>query len=147
VEFVTPANQHVQYAALPYRKRGNSIEIMLITSRDTGRWLIPKGWPKIGMSPHDCAALEAFEEGGLVGRIAERAIGCFRYEKSLADGSVVQCAVEVFLLEVKQQRRSWPEQSERRTCWFALEEAAGSVQEEELQKLIRNLAEYVNIDL
>jgi 8-oxo-dGTP pyrophosphatase MutT (NUDIX family) len=131
----------LQYAALPFRRRADmSIEIMLITSRDTGRWLIPKGWPVQGLSPQSSAAREAREEGGVVGRIGEHAIGRYHYDKWLADGSAVPCAVEVFALEVERQMRSWPEREERRTRWFALQEAAEAVQEPELQTLIRNLA-------
>jgi 8-oxo-dGTP pyrophosphatase MutT (NUDIX family) len=132
---------NLQYAALPFRRRANlHIEIMLITSRDTGRWLIPKGWPEPGLSPQDAAAREAQEEGGLVGRISDRAIGSFHYEKRLPDGSSVTCKVDVFVLEVEQQLRAWPERDERSRRWFAWEEAAEVVQEPELQTLIRSLA-------
>ena len=132
---------HVQYAALPFRRRSDaSIEIMLITSRDTGRWLIPKGWPVPGLSPQKSAAHEAREEGGLVGRIGERAVGRYHYDKRLPDGSAVSCAVEVFTLEVERQMKSWPERAERRTQWFVLAEAADAVQEPELQAIIQKLA-------
>ena len=93
-----------------------------------------------GMVPHDSAAREAVEEGGLVGRIGERSIGLYRYKKRLADGSVVRCQVETFLLEVKEQLTSWPEQDQRRTQWFALQQAADAVQEPKLSAMIRNLA-------
>jgi ADP-ribose pyrophosphatase YjhB (NUDIX family) len=133
----------VQYAALPFRQRGDgAIEVMLITSRDTGRWLIPKGWPAAELSPRDSAAHEAREEGGLVGRIGDHAIGRYHYAKRLADGSTIPCAVEVFALEVERQMRSWPERDERRTRWFVLQEAAEAVQEPELQAIIRNLAKH-----
>jgi 8-oxo-dGTP pyrophosphatase MutT (NUDIX family) len=129
-----------QYAALPFRWRPDgTIEIMLITSRDTGRWLIPKGWPVPGLSPQDSAAREAREEGGLVGRVGERAIGLYHYDKRLSDGSAVPCAVEVFALEVERQMRSWPERAERRTQWFALADAAEAVVEPELRALIADL--------
>src|SRR5262245_32596723 len=74
----------LHYAALPFRLRSDgAIEVMLITSRDTGRWLIPKGWPAAGLSPQDSAAIEAREESGLVGRIGDHAIGCYQYDKRL----------------------------------------------------------------
>jgi 8-oxo-dGTP pyrophosphatase MutT (NUDIX family) len=131
---------HLQYAALPLRRRADAtIEVMLITSRDTGRWLIPKGWPEPGLTPAEAAAREAREEGGLVGRIGERAIGRYHYDKRLAGGSALQCVVEVFALEVERQLTSWPEQDQRRTRWFGLEEAAAAVQEPELRDLIREL--------
>jgi 8-oxo-dGTP pyrophosphatase MutT (NUDIX family) len=88
---------NLQYAALPYRRRADStIEVMLITSRETGRWVIPKGWPKQRLRPPDLAAREAMEEAGLAGRIGDRSIGFYHYKKRLADGSAVPCAVETF---------------------------------------------------
>ena len=131
----------LQYAALPFRRRADvGVEVLLITTRETGRWIIPKGWPIPGLSPQDSAAHEAREEGGLIGRIGEMVIGRYHYDKRLASGSVVRCAVDVFLLEVSEQMKSWPEQRERRTRWFAVAEAAGAVEEPELRDILRGLA-------
>jgi 8-oxo-dGTP pyrophosphatase MutT (NUDIX family) len=131
-----------QYAALPWRRRTDAaIEIMLLTSRDTGRWVIPKGWPAPGLSPAQSAAREAREEGGLVGQLGEHSIGRYHYDKRLSDGSTVLCAVEVFPMEVDRQLKSWPERKERRTQWFALQEAAAAVDEPELADLIRGLTQ------
>lgn len=132
---------NLQYAALPYRRRADSIiEVMLITSRETGRWVIPKGWPKQRLRPPDLAAREAMEEAGLAGRIGDRSIGFYHYEKRLADGSAVPCAVETFAFEVEKQFTSWPEQDQRHTRWFELQEAADAVQEPELSAMILRLA-------
>src|SRR5271156_4832943 len=66
-----PAARRLQYAALPYRVSARArTEIMLITSRETRRWIIPKGWPQKGRAPHRSAAREAFEEAGVVGKVA-----------------------------------------------------------------------------
>jgi 8-oxo-dGTP pyrophosphatase MutT (NUDIX family) len=138
---MTTETHRAQYAALPFRRRGAMIEVLLITSRDTGRWIIPKGWPIAGLSPQEAAAREAYEEAGLVGRITDQAIGRFHYDKRLEDGSSVSCAVEVFALKVEDQMPTWLEQDERQTRWFALAEAAEAVQERDLQELIRGLAE------
>jgi 8-oxo-dGTP pyrophosphatase MutT (NUDIX family) len=129
----------LQYAALPYRRRAGGLEVMLITSRETRRWIIPKGWPAPGMTPHDSAKNEAMEEGGVVGRIGERSIGCYHYTK-LLDGAAVPCRVEVFLLEVEEQLTSWREEGQRHIRWFEVQEAGEAVQEPELSALIRNLA-------
>ncbi len=135
------ASSKIQYAALPYRRRADGVvEVMLVTSRETKRWVIPKGWPMQGLAPHDSAAREAMEEGGLLGRIEERSVGVYRYEKRLADGSTVSCAVEIFPLEVEEELTAWPEQDQRITRWFAPQEAADAVQEPELSALIRKLA-------
>jgi 8-oxo-dGTP pyrophosphatase MutT (NUDIX family) len=131
---------NLQYAALPYRRLANAaIEVMLITSRDTGRWVIPKGWPGEGLAERESAAREAREEGGLVGRMGDRPIGRYHYDKRLPDGSAVLCAVEVFALEVERQLKSWPERKERQTRWFVLHEAADAVAEAELADIIRDL--------
>jgi len=129
-----------QYAALPYRRRGDGgIEVMLITSRETKRWIIPKGWPAPGLAPHDSAKNEAMEESGVVGRIGERSIGFYHYTK-LVVGAAVPCKVEVFPLEVETQLVSWPEEGQRDAQWFELQEASEAVQEPELSAIIRNLA-------
>jgi 8-oxo-dGTP pyrophosphatase MutT (NUDIX family) len=133
-----------QYAALPYRRRdGDSIEIMLITSRDTGRWVIPKGWPEPELGPAKSAAREALEEGGLVGRITDHSIGSYHYDKRMPDGSILYCVVEVFVLEVSSQIKSWPERHERTTRWFAPHEAAEAVQEPQLRSIILGLTKFL----
>ena len=129
-----------QYGAVPYRRRADGgVEVLLITSRETKRWIIPKGWPAPGLAPHDSAKNEAMEESGAVGRIGERSIGVYHYTK-LVSGATVPCKVEVFLLEVEEQLSSWPEQGQRNVQWFGLQEAGDAVQEPELSALIRNLA-------
>ena len=130
----------LQYAALPYRRRADGgIEVLLITSRETRRWIIPKGWPAPGLTPHDSARNEAMEESGAIGRIGERSIGVYHYTKLVADAAV-PCKVEVFLLEVEEQLVSWPEEGQRNIQWFGLQEAGDVVQEPELSAIIRNLA-------
>jgi 8-oxo-dGTP pyrophosphatase MutT (NUDIX family) len=99
----TPASR-VQYAALPYRRKRNSrTEVLLVTSRDTGRWIIPKGWPAKRKSPHKAAAREALEEAGVIGRISRRPLGAFSYKKRLKSGKVVICEVQVFVMKVKRR--------------------------------------------
>ena len=130
----------LQYAALPYRRRTDGgIEVLLITSRETRRWIIPKGWPAPGLAPHDSARNEAMEESGAIGRIGEHSIGFYHYTKLLA-GAAVPCKVEVFLLEVEEQLDSFPEEGQRKIQWFGLQEAGDIVQEPELSAIIRNLA-------
>jgi 8-oxo-dGTP pyrophosphatase MutT (NUDIX family) len=136
----TTLARHVQYAALPYRLNGRAKpEVMLITSRETRGWIIPKGWPQKGKTPHRCAAREAFEEAGVVGAVNKDSIGSFAYEKRLRNGAVVECEVRVFALEVKRQRKAWPEQKQREVRWLSAKAAAKTVRDAELRKIIRRL--------
>lgn len=126
-----------QYAALPFRRR-DSVEVLLVSSRGTRRWVIPKGWPKKGCQPHVTAAREAQEEAGIIGAIGRESIGSYSYRKGRTAGLV--CLVDVFPLEVKRQRKTWAEKSERTTKWFPLALAADAVEEPELKEVIRNFA-------
>jgi 8-oxo-dGTP pyrophosphatase MutT (NUDIX family) len=132
------AVRRIQYAALPFRCNLHSgVEVMLVTSRDTGRWVIPKGWPIAGEAPHASAAREALEEAGVVGEAGKDSIGTFTYAKRLSNGAIVICEVRVFPLEVKHQRTDhWPEREEREVRWFSLSEAAKAVQEAALSDII-----------
>lgn len=125
----------VQYAALPYRL-GDEVEILLVTSRETRRWVIPKGWPMKGLKPHATAAREAREEAGVIGKVGKAAIGRYGYVKLLKNGAPLDCTVEVFPLEVTSHRVKWLEKGQRTLHWFTVEEAAEAVHEPELQDLI-----------
>jgi 8-oxo-dGTP pyrophosphatase MutT (NUDIX family) len=128
----------LQYGALPYRvTQESTLEILLVTSRDTRRWIIPKGWPMKNMKPSRAAAREAYEEAGVRGTVAARAIGSFIYEKFLDDtGATVPCEVRVFPLLVKRQLKTWPEENQRELRWFAQSEAVSLVGEDGLRELI-----------
>ncbi len=135
---VCQSGERVQYAALPYRHAGG-LEVLLLTSRDTGRWVLPKGWPMSGKGPASAAKREALEEAGVVGKIAKRSIGSFHYPKRLSDGATVTCEVHVYPLAVERQRRRWSEQGQRDQRWFTPQEAAQVVQEPELAALLQTL--------
>jgi 8-oxo-dGTP pyrophosphatase MutT (NUDIX family) len=138
--------RNLQYAALPYRRAADGgIEILLITSLNSRRWIIPKGWPAAGLAPYESAAREAMEEGGIRGRISRRPIGVYSYEKRIGRGAVLRCTVQTFALEVEAQLPAWPEQDRRSTRWFPLQDAAKAVQEPELQALIANLPTLLKI--
>jgi predicted phosphate transport protein (TIGR00153 family) len=126
-----------QIAALPYRTDAHGvIEIMLITSRETRRWVIPKGNPIKGLRAHEAAAHEAFEEAGLVGIPCPTLIGTYHYYKRKRDGAERSATVEVFPLSVTSQLPEWPEQHERESRWFSLAQAAAAVDEPDLKHLI-----------
>jgi 8-oxo-dGTP pyrophosphatase MutT (NUDIX family) len=134
------AAKRIQYAALPYRRRDDArTQVMLVTSRESGRWVIPKGWPKKRQSPRASAAREAREEAGVVGEIGKDSIGSYSYKKRMKNGAVVACEVRVFPLKVKRQQKSWPERGQREIQWFSRAKAAKVVKERALSDIIRSL--------
>lgn len=135
----TVGEGRTQFAALCYRGTPSKPEVLLVTSRDTGRWIIPKGWPAAGQSPATSAAREAFEEAGATGRVSERAIGLYSYLKRREDGEAVPLMVAVFALRVEALAKDFPERRERRRKWVRPERAARLVDEPELRALMRDL--------
>ena len=126
-----------QYAALPWRRTAaGEVEVLLITSRETRRWVIPKGWPMKGVKSPDCAAREAFEEAGVEGTVRRKKLGVFHYEKSLRSGRIQPVRVAVYPLEVANEAEEFPEKGQREKLWISLTEAALAVDEAELRLLI-----------
>ncbi|MET0744310.1 MAG: NUDIX hydrolase [Microvirga sp.] len=127
----------MQYGALPFRvEPDGSLKIMLITTRGRKQWMIPKGWPIRGMTPHESAAREALEEAGLIGQPGAASIGSFEVHKRLRGRKRVRCEVRVFPLRVDHQRASWREKDERTTRWFTLSEARAAVASESLAVIL-----------
>ena len=125
-----------QVAALPYRIGPTGVEILLITSRRTHRWIVPKGWPVKGSTPSADAAREAMEEAGVSGEIAAEPLGVYHYIKEMKHGIGVPCRVSLYPLKVARQRRSWSEKAAREAKWHSLSEAVALVSEPELKRLI-----------
>ncbi|WP_050526150.1 NUDIX hydrolase [Pseudorhodobacter aquimaris] len=129
-----------QFGALCWRIGKNGAEVLLISSRETGRWVIPKGWPMKGRSGAEAAAIEAWEEAGVKGRIAGDVLGRFTYNKVLNRDTKKEhaqaCTVDVFPLEVAKLETEFPEQRQRRRKWFAPQDAARKVREAGLKALL-----------
>jgi 8-oxo-dGTP pyrophosphatase MutT (NUDIX family) len=130
----------IQYGALPIARHGDQQMVMLVTSRGTGRWIIPKGRPEKGVKPYRLAEQEALEEAGIVGRIGRKPIGRYLHPKHRADGSTVTCQIEVFRLDVDRQLAEWPEKGQRERRWYTLAEAAQLVDMDGLADLLRMVA-------
>lgn len=130
----------VQVGALCWRQARGDISVLLVTSRETGRWVIPKGWPIGGLSPEASAAREAWEEAGVRGEVGCGCLGVFAYDKvidhSLPGPPTLACIVSVYPLRVTQRNRSFPEASERRLRWFSREKASRKVDEPALRAMI-----------
>ena len=117
------------------------MKVLLVTSRDSGRWVIPKGNPAVGMPAHTAAALEAKEEAGVIGLVCPTVLGSYRYRKKRANGASLMFDVDVFPLAVNTELDAWKEQSQRERRWFSLTDAADAVDEPDLRDLIRSFGQ------
>ncbi len=126
----------LQVAALPWRKTDGGVEVLLITSRDTGRWVLPKGWPEGSEELSEAAAREAAEEAGLSGFVSRREAGRYFYAKVLGSGEEVPCEVLVYPLEVDAVADKWKERRQRKRKWVTPQQAARMLNEPDLCRLI-----------
>lgn len=137
-------DMHRQLGTLCWKRKNGRLRILLITSRETGRWVIPKGWPKQQVPDADMAMREAWEEAGVTGRMAPIAIGTFDYAKVITREPEIEvalpCRVEVFPMEVTDLARRFPEAKERKRGWFSPKKAATLVTERQLAQLIADFA-------
>lgn len=127
-----------QTGALCWRERNGKVQVLLISSRRTGRWVIPKGWPEGDEKGHQSARREAFEEAGVEGKAKSDCLGLFSYIKHPDLRDALPCVVAVFPLKVRKLADDWPEKSDRRRKWFSQKKAAAEVGEKELARLIRD---------
>lgn len=135
-----------QVAALPFRMDSSGLKVLLVTSRSSKRWILPKGWPISGLMPHEAAAREAFEEAGVVGHASPSAVGQFQSQKTGKSGQPIATRVTVYALEVDAERSRWPEMAERERCWFSLQEAVRAVQNDQLKRIIFDFGKSVRAD-
>ena len=128
-----------QVAAIPIKRApSGELEVMLVTSRETRRWVVPKGWPWRKLKDYDAAAGEAWEEAGVKGNVKPQCVGSFTYAKK-RNGKPRPLEVFVYLLDVLEEAVSWPEQKERERRWFAPVAAADAVVEPALKRLLLEL--------
>lgn len=129
-----------QVGALPVRVRNGQVEVCLVTTRETGRWTIPKGWPMKGRHDHIAARIEAEQEAGITGRPRRKAIGSFNYWKRfLTHFALVE--VSVYRLDVTDRLKTWKEQGQRQVRWVLPADAALVVEEPGLTALLRQFVE------
>ena len=125
-----------QVAAIPIRRSSSgAVEVLLVTSRETHRWVVPKGWPWRKVKNHDAAAGEAWEEAGVRGLAQPKSIGTYTYDKR-RKSDVRALKVYVYLLEVTEEASVWPEHQQRQRNWFSLTTAAALVAEADLKDLL-----------
>lgn len=129
----------LQVGALCRREGEAGTEVLLITSLDTGRWVIPKGWPMKGRSLAGAALREAWEESGVVGATSRTPVGSYHYLKRRRGGLDVRVEVAVFPVQVRKMETGFPEEGRRKLVWVAPETAANMVAEPGLARLLRSL--------
>ena len=131
----------MQHAALCYRESfPGAAEVLLITSRDTGRWVLPKGWPKKGECGSETALREALEEAGVEGTAAPDSAGLYAYDKVMPGDVILPCIVTVHPVEVSWLRHEFPERAVRQREWFLTDAAADAVDEPELKAILANFS-------
>lgn len=131
-----PPTRAYQVAALPWRRGEDGIaQVLLVTSRETRRWVLPKGWPLKNRSPSKAAAREAWEEAGVRGPIASAPVGTYEYPKRLP-ASVRLLTVAVYPLQVTEEHDAWPEVGQRERRWVDRAAAAQLVDEPGLKALL-----------
>jgi 8-oxo-dGTP pyrophosphatase MutT (NUDIX family) len=130
-----------QFGAAPFRFREDGqIEVLLVTTRETKRWMVPKGWPIKKLGPLGTAIREAYEEAGVRGD-GGPSIGAFDYLKVMRKGPNQICEVELFLLRVTEELKDWPEKAERDRRWFSTQDASAAVEEKHLKMILAELPE------
>lgn len=135
-----PEQRADQVAAVPIHiGPDGEIEVLVVTSRDTGRWIVPKGWPIKDKKPWEAAAQEAFEEAGVSGTMSNTPLGTYKYDKWVSKNESIPCLVTVYAMAVDKKHKSWPEDDERRRRWLSPERAAKRVIEPELKAILLGL--------
>lgn len=133
-----------QFAGLPYRlvkiKGAKRVEVLLVTSRFSGRWILPKGWPMDRMTPAEAAAQEVWEEAGARGDAHDICLGLYSYDKWMSKSETLPVIVAVFPIRVREMADDYPEAGQRRRKWMSLKKAASKVEERDLKQLIRSFS-------
>ncbi len=135
-----PREIRSQCGAICWRREADEVQVLLVTSRDTGRWVIPKGGQIDGLDDPGSAAQEAWEEAGVRGTVLETPLGHYTYRKGLRSGSDVDCDVAVFALKVREIRDRFPEEGQRDRRWFTPAAAALRVCEPDLSALLASFS-------
>lgn len=139
---LTPSGRLQQVAALVHRGDMGALKVLVITSRGTGRWIIPKGWPQVGRTLAETALCEAYEEAGIRGEVSPTPIGTFCYCKTdLPPERINQFIAAVFTVQFTRQEKDWPERAQRICEWVSPQEAACRVEETELKQILNQFGD------
>lgn len=127
-----------QFAALCYRVVKDKVQVLVITSRGTGRWIVPKGWPIDGKTPSQSAALEAWEEAGVEGKVSTSPLGLYSYSKITEEAQDMPCVAVLYAIKVKALKKEYPEMGQRTRKWVSRKRAAKLVDEPELARILQD---------
>ncbi|MGE0586415.1 MAG: NUDIX hydrolase [Flavobacteriaceae bacterium] len=130
----------LQVAALCHKRTKAGLRVLIITSRGTERWILPKGWPMTDRKPHEAAALEAYEEAGVKGKVEAAPYASYAARKGVSEHLSVPTRVVVYLLDAQSETTKFPEADERRKRWLAPEKAASIVDEDGLRDVLLRFA-------
>lgn len=131
--------RRLQVAALCHRQTKRGKEVLLVTSRGTGRWILPKGWPMRGKTDAEAAAQEAWEEAGVKPRsVGDTPIGSYGYDKVSDAGLPVPTEAHIYPIEVEALEDDFPEAEERSRKWVSVDTAAELVDEPELRSFLKD---------
>jgi 8-oxo-dGTP pyrophosphatase MutT (NUDIX family) len=136
LEKYTKRDVRTQFGALCWRRRNGKVQVLLVTTRKSKRWIIPKGWPQDGATPAQAAITEAWEEAGVKGKVRTICIGIFSYLKGLPGDETLPCVVAVFPVKVTSLANDWPEKKMRKRKWVSPKKAAALVSERELAGIL-----------
>ena len=131
----TKTDVRSQFAALCYRYKKEKLQVCLVTSRGTGRWILPKGWPMHKQTPAEAAAQEAWEEAGLIGRPIDHCLGVFSSIKPI-DNETTPILVMVYPVHISKVASEWPEMNQRQRKWMSLKKASKNLTEPELIRIV-----------
>jgi 8-oxo-dGTP pyrophosphatase MutT (NUDIX family) len=134
------AGRRIQVGALPWRTTEGALELLLVTSRNSNRWILPKGWPMRGKTMAGAAAQEALEEAGVEGEIEAQHVGAFEHFRRDARADRPGVSILVFPMKVRRVLQDWPEKGQRLRQWFPAEDAARQVDSDQLAQIIRDFA-------
>lgn len=127
-----------QFGALGYRIQRDKVQVLLVTSRTSKRWILPKGWPVNGATPIEAAMREAYEEAGVEGKVTGNCIGIYSHTKSLRKNEDLPFVVAIYPMKVARMLLDYPERSQRKRKWFSLKRAAAVVDHPELRQIIKD---------
>lgn len=127
-----------QFAALCYKTHNDGVRVLLITSRRTGRWIVPKGWPTDGLTPAQSALKEAWEEAGVIGKPRDMCLGLFSYRKDFDGDLDLPCVAMIYPVKVKSLAQEFPEAGQRKRRWVSRRKAAQMVSEPELARILHD---------